>query len=224
VRRLAVVVLLTAALAGCGGKKASAPSLGTTNATTTVDSSGCHPIKTPYPQTRRAPKPKAALDPSKTYDVTLDTSCGSFTFRLDVKDSPHTTASFVSLVRRGYFLGTIFHRIVPGFVIQGGDPTGTGTSGPGYTTVDRPPKGTKYTEGTVAMAKTQSEPAGAAGSQFFVVIGPEAATLPPEYAVLGHVTKGLDVAKRIGTFGNANDPSGSPSRLVVIEKATVDVH
>jgi cyclophilin family peptidyl-prolyl cis-trans isomerase len=130
----------------------------------------------------------------------------------------------VSLVRRGYFLGTIFHRIVPGFVIQGGDPTGTGTSGPGYTTVDRPPRDTKYTEGTVAMAKTPSEPAGTAGSQFFVVVGPAAATLPPDYALLGQVTKGLDVAKRIGNFGDPNDPSGAPLRLVVIEKATVDVH
>src|SRR5262249_49121978 len=81
---------------------------------------------------RRAPKPTTTLDPSKTYDVTLVTSCGSITFRLDVKDSPKTTASFVSLVRRRFFIGTVFHRIIPGFVIQGGDPTGTGTEGPGY--------------------------------------------------------------------------------------------
>jgi cyclophilin family peptidyl-prolyl cis-trans isomerase len=222
--RLAVVAVLAVALVGCGGKKAIPNTLGTTNATTTVDADGCHPIKTPDPERRRAPKPTQALDPSKTYDVTLDTNCGSMTIRLDVEDSPHTTASFVSLVRRHYFLDTIFHRIVPGFVIQGGDPTGTGTSGPGYTTVDRPPADTKYKEGVVAMAKTQTEPPGTAGSQFFVVIGPDAATLPPDYALLGHVTRGLDIAKRIGNFGDPSDPSGAPLRLVVIEKATVDVH
>ena len=215
-----LVFLAALALTACGGKKEAAP-LGTTNATTTVDSDGCHPIKTPDPEKRTAPKPTTKLDPKKTYDVTLETNCGSFTFRLDVKDSPNTTASFVSLVHRRFFIDTVFHRIIPGFVIQGGDPTGTGTEGPGYETVDKPPADAKYTEGVVAMAKTQTEPAGTAGSQFFVVIGPDAASLTPDYALLGKVTKGLDVAKRIGTFGNAN---GDISRLVVIEKATVDVH
>jgi peptidyl-prolyl cis-trans isomerase B (cyclophilin B) len=217
-RRL-LVLLAVLVLAACGGKKKipNQPPPGT------PDAEGCFRLTTvPTPEKRTAPKPKTALDPKKTYDVTLATNCGSFTFRLDVKDSPHTTASFVSLVRRGYFLQTIFHRIVPDFVIQGGDPTGTGTSGPGYTTVDRPPAGTKYTVGTVAMAKTQTEPAGTSGSQFFVVTGKDALTLGPVYAVLGHVTKGLDVVKRIGQLG---DPSTEqPTRLVVIQKATVDVH
>ena len=215
------LVAVLALTVGCGSKKEPA-SLGTTNGTTTVDADGCHAIKTPDPERRRAPKPTAALDPAKIYDVTLDTNCGSFTFRLDVTDSPKTTASFVSLVRRHYFIGTIFHRIIPGFVIQGGDPTGTGTEGPGYTTVDKPPASAKYTEGVVAMAKTQTEAAGTAGSQFFVVIGPDAASLTPDYALLGKVTKGLDVAKRIGNFGDPN--TGQPLRLVEIEKATVDVH
>jgi cyclophilin family peptidyl-prolyl cis-trans isomerase len=221
--RIATLAVLAVALVGCGGKKAVPATLGTTNATTTVDSDGCRPIETPNPEERHAPQPKQPLDAAKTYDVTLETNCGSITIRLDVKDSPRTTASFVSLARRGYFRDTIFHRIVPGFVIQGGDPTGTGTSGPGYSTVDRPPKGTKYTEGTVAMAKTQTEAPGTAGSQFFIVIGPAAESLQPDYALLGHVTEGLDVAKRIGNFGDPSDPSGSPLRLVVIEKATVHV-
>jgi cyclophilin family peptidyl-prolyl cis-trans isomerase len=220
--KLALVLLaIVATTAACGSKKEPA-SLGTTSATTTVDADGCHAIKTPTPAKRRAPKPTTALDPSKIYDVTLVTNCGTISFELDVKDSPKTTASFVSLVRRGFFLGTIFHRIIPGFVIQGGDPTGTGSEGPGYETVDKPPTSTKYTEGVVAMAKTASEAPGTSGSQFFIVVGPDASSLTPDYALLGTVTKGLDVAKRIATFG---DPStGQPLRLIVIEKATVDVH
>ncbi|HWJ33563.1 MAG TPA: peptidylprolyl isomerase, partial [Gaiellaceae bacterium] len=127
-----------------------------------------------------------------------------------------------SLVRRRFFIDTIFHRMIPGFVIHGGDPTGTGNEGPGYETVDAPPKSTRYTEGVVAMAKTQTEAAGTAGSQFFIVVGPDAESLTPDYALLGNVTEGLDVAKRIGNFGDPN--TGEPLRLVVIEKATVDVH
>lgn len=219
--RLLVLLVAAGALTACGGNKEPA-ALGTTNGTTTVDADGCHSIKTPNPEKRHAPKPTITLDPKKTYDVTLDTNCGSITFRLDVKDSPKTTASFVSLVRRHYFVGTIFHRIIPGFVIQGGDPTGTGTEGPGYETVEAPPKSTKYTEGVVAMAKTQTEAAGTAGSQFFIVIGPDAATLTPDYALLGKVTEGLDVAKRIGNFGDPN--TGAVTRLIEIEKATVHVH
>ena len=219
-KRLVLLLAAVLALTACGGKKEPA-SLGTTNGTTTVDSDGCHAIKTPDPKQRDVPKPTVTLDPKKTYDVTLETNCGSITIRLDVKDSPKTTASFVSLIRRRYFLDTVFHRIIPGFVIQGGDPTGSGNGGPGYETVEAPPSSTKYTEGVVAMAKTQAEAAGTAGSQFFIVIGPDAATLTPDYALLGNVTKGLDVAKRIGNFGDAN---GDISRLIEIEKATVDVH
>jgi len=219
-KRLVLLLAAVLALTACGGKKEPA-SLGTTNGTTTVDSDGCHAIKTPDPKQRDVPKPTVTLDPKKTYDVTLETNCGSITIRLDVKDSPKTTASFVSLVRRHYFIDTVFHRIIPGFVIQGGDPTGSGNGGPGYETVEAPPSSTKYTEGVVAMAKTQAEAAGTAGSQFFIVIGPDAATLTPDYALLGNVTKGLDVAKRIGNFGDAN---GDISRLIEIEKATVDVH
>jgi cyclophilin family peptidyl-prolyl cis-trans isomerase len=220
-KRLLLILVAVLALTACGGKK-EPTSLATTNGTTIVDSDGCRSIKTPDPETRHVPKPTITLDASKTYDITLDTNCGSITIRLDVKDSPKTTASFVSLIRRHFFIGTVFHRIIPGFVIQGGDPTGSGNDGPGYETVEAPPTSTKYTEGVVAMAKTQDEAAGTAGSQFFIVIGPDAATLTPDYALLGNVTEGLDVAKRIGNFGDPN--TGAITRLVEIEKATVDVH
>ena len=153
------------------------------------------------------------LDKSKAHTVRVLTNYGSFDIRLDVEDSPCTTSSFAALVGKGFFDGTRFHRIVPGFVIQGGDPTGTGRGGPGYTVVDVPPKNSLYTEGVVAMAKAADEPAGTAGSQFFVVTAANAG-LPPEYAILGVVTKGLKVVERIGKFGNPT--TEQPTRRVVV--------
>ena len=132
------------------------------------------------------------LDPKRAHTVDVLTNFGRFAIRLDVADSPCVTSSFASLVRKRFFDGTVFHRIVPGFVIQGGDPTATGTGGPGYTVVDVPPANSLYTEGVVAMAKSSSEARGAAGSQFFVVTASNAG-LPPDYAILGVVTKGLKV-------------------------------
>jgi cyclophilin family peptidyl-prolyl cis-trans isomerase len=158
------------------------------------------------------------LDPKQPHTVGVLTNYGRFTFRLDVEDSPCVTSSFASLVRRGFFDGTVFHRIVPGFVIQGGDPTGTGRGGPGYTVVDAPPKNSLYTEGVVAMAKSESEPPGTAGSQFFIVTAPDAG-LPPDYAILGVVTKGLKVVERIGRLGNR--VTERPTRRVVVLKMTV---
>ena len=123
-------------------------------------------------------------------------------------------------MQKKYFDGTVFHRIVPGFVIQGGDPTGTGGGGPGYKTVDKPPASTRYTHGVVAMAKTQAEAPGTSGSQFFVVTARDAG-LPPDYAVLGKVVQGLDVVDRIGKLGDVNE---RPTELVQIEHAAVTIH
>jgi cyclophilin family peptidyl-prolyl cis-trans isomerase len=217
-RRGLSLALVALAAAGCGGQK----KIPNTLPPTSTDSAGCVALaKTPTPSERHAPKPTKRLDASKTYDVTLHTSCGDIAIRLAARTSPATTASFVSLVRRHYFDGTIFHRIVPGFVIQGGDPTGTGTSGPGYSTVDPAPPGTKYTLGVAAMAKTAAEKAGTAGSQFFIVTAKDA-RLPPDYAVLGKVVGGLDNVERIGQLGDGQ--TGSPTRLVEIKRATLDVH
>ncbi len=111
---------------------------------------------------------------------------------------------------------------MPGFVIQGGDPTQAGNGGPGYQTVDPPPAGSTYDEGVVAMAKLGTEAPGTSGSQFFVVSGPSAGTLPPDYAIVGNVTSGMDTVKRIDGFGDVNDPSGTPTRPVVVESVTVE--
>jgi peptidyl-prolyl cis-trans isomerase B (cyclophilin B) len=157
------------------------------------------------------------LDPATTYTVDVRTNLGAFTFALDVKESPCTTSSFASLVRKKFLDGTRFHRIVPGFVIQGGDPTGTGRGGPGYSVVDSPPSDARYTRGVVAMAKTPDEPAGTAGSQFFIVTGADAG-LTPDYALLGKVTNGLPVVERIGRLGDAME---HPTRKVTVLQMTV---
>ena len=149
----------------------------------------------------------------------MTTNCGEFTIALDPAASPNTVASFVALAEDGFFDDTVFHRIVPGFVIQGGDPTATGTGGPGYQTVDPPAPSTKYPFGTVAMAKSAAEAPGTSGSQFFVVTAPDA-QLPPEYAVIGTVTEGSDVVTKIGTLG---DPATEqPTQPVVVESITID--
>lgn len=209
---LAVALLV---LAGCGGSTSGAKPALTPVGT---DASGCRKVQQPAAAARNASKPTRELDASKTYEVVVNTNCGSFTIELAVKTSPATTASFASLVQKRYFDKTVFHRIVPGFVIQGGDPTASGTGGPGYSTVDAPPSSAKYTLGVVAMAKTGAEAPGTSGSQFFVVTADDA-QLPPDYAILGKVTKGLDVVKRIGELG---DPTTEqPTRVVEIEKATL---
>jgi len=150
----------------------------------------------------------------------MQTSCGEIEIALDVKRAPKTSASFVYLARRGFFDGLAFHRIVRGFVVQGGDPAGNGQGGPGYTVVEPPPAGTRYTRGTVAMAKTQSDPPGASGSQFYIVTGTDAG-LPPDYAVLGKVLRGdavLGAMDAVPTAGPSND---TPTAAVVINRVTI---
>jgi peptidyl-prolyl cis-trans isomerase B (cyclophilin B) len=148
----------------------------------------------------------------------MRTTHGEFTFELDADASPNAVASFTELAQKGFFDGTAFHRIVPGFVIQGGDPTGTGTGGPGHSTVDTPAADTSYEQGVVAMAKTASDPPGTAGSQFFVVTADDAG-LPPDYAVIGRVTDGIDVVLRIGELGDA---SQKPTEPVAVESVSID--
>lgn len=217
-------------LAGCGGGDddgASAESTPDTNPATAgakqTSAPGCKRASAPEPRADGSlERPAVAnLPTGKRYDVTFSTNCGAFTIQVDQQAAPATAASFVSLARKGFFDGTVFHRIVPGFVIQGGDPTGSGQGGPGYSTTDKPPADTVYKRGTVAMAKTGSEPAGTAGSQFFVVTG-QAPGLAPEYATLGRVSKGLPVVERIGQLGDpSSGGSGTPLEPVVIKRTKV---
>ena len=198
-RRLALLLVVLVA-AGCGGgKKAAAPA-------------------------PRAPEtlkpPTAQLDTSKHWTLAFATDRGTFVVALEPRVSPRAAASLVALAKRGYFDNTIFHRIVPGYIIQGGDPTQSGQGDPGYTTIDPPPPGTRYTTGVVAMGKTANEAPGTAGSQFFVMTG-DAPSLPPDYAVVGRVASGMSVVDKIGEFGDASDPTGAPTKIVVVKRVTV---
>jgi peptidyl-prolyl cis-trans isomerase B (cyclophilin B) len=219
VRSLPILLATLVFLAGCGGGSDEASS-GDTSGTTTTTVSECADVDTPD---ARNPEPATApsepLDPAKTYTVTFDTSCGSFTVTLDQKLAPKTSASLVALAGDGYFDDTIFHRVVQGFVIQGGDPTQSGSGGPGYSTVDAPPSDAKYTKGVVAMAKSQVEAPGTAGSQFFVVTGDDAG-LPPDYAIVGTVTDGMDTVERIDALGVPGG-DGLPTKPVVVNSVTV---
>jgi cyclophilin family peptidyl-prolyl cis-trans isomerase len=199
IARLSLIPLVVA-LAACGGGSKTTGS--TENACDVRGSDTTFPL----------------LSPKRPHTVGVVTNLGSFEIRLDVANSQCVTSSFAALVRRGFFDRTVFHRIVPDFVIQGGDPSGTGTGGPGYIVVEAPPAGSRYTKGVVAMAKAGDEPPGAAGSQFFVVTADDAG-LPPDYAILGTVSKGLNVVGRIGALGNA--ATEEPTRRVVVLRMTV---
>jgi len=163
-------------------------------------------------------RPKLELERDKTYTATVDTNCGQFVIELDSKRAPETSASFVSLAREGFYDGLGFHRIAPGFVVQGGDPKGDGTGGPGYKTREAPPDDVAYTEGVVAMAKGGPEPAGTGGSQFFIVTGPDA-NLPADYAVLGKVTEGIENVKAMEALASTED--GPPSEPIVMSKVAI---
>jgi peptidyl-prolyl cis-trans isomerase B (cyclophilin B) len=209
--RLAAIAAATLLLAGCGGGGSGSAA---TSTSSTRPPGGCSEVPPPtFRKESKRPAPTSRLDAGKTYTVEVRTNCGDFTITLDQKTSPNAAASFFELAKQNFYDGIVFHRILPSFVVQGGDPTGTGAGGPGYRTLDKPPRNTRYSRGVVAMAKTAADPRGTAGSQFFVVTPPQV-QLAPDYAVIGRVTKGLDVVLRIGTYG---DSSGTPLKRVVIE-------
>jgi peptidyl-prolyl cis-trans isomerase B (cyclophilin B) len=140
-----------------------------------------------------ATAPEMQIDLNTFYDVTITTPKGDIVMELDPELAPNTVNNFVSLAKQGYYDGVIFHRVVPEFVIQGGDPTGTGTGGPGYKFEDEPVKG-EYVDGSVAMANAGPD---TNGSQFFICIDDCRSKLTPNYNLFGIVTDGLDVAKSI---------------------------
>jgi peptidyl-prolyl cis-trans isomerase B (cyclophilin B) len=201
-------VLTAGLLAGCGGD-------GGEDGTSSLPV-GCSEVSAPPSKQVHLSRPEQALRAPATASV--ETSCGTFAISLDVARAPKTASSFAYLARQGVYDGTVFHRIEPGFVIQGGDPSGSGTGGPGYFVDEPPPQDLSYVRGVAAMAKSAAEPPGRSGSQFFVVTVPDAG-LTPDYALLGRVTGGFDVVERIAELGT---PGGKPKAPVVIRRITVE--
>jgi peptidyl-prolyl cis-trans isomerase B (cyclophilin B) len=220
-RVIALLLALTLLLAACGeGDDPGDETAATPAPTEEAAPAGCEAAEEPEPKGEgKLKKPNEQLDGAKTYVASVSTNCGDFEITLDAKRAPKTGGSFKSLADQGFFDGTTFHRIVSGFVIQGGDPKGDGTGGPGYSVVEAPPKDLLYTKGVVAMAKTGTEPAGTSGSQFFVVTA-EDAQLPPDYALLGKVTGGQDVVDKIGVV-EIDPATEQPVEPVVIQSVKV---
>jgi cyclophilin family peptidyl-prolyl cis-trans isomerase len=155
------------------------------------------------------------IDPTKQYRAEVVTSKGTMTIVLDAVGAPKTVNNFVFLARWHYYDGIVFHRIIPGFMLQGGDPEGSGRGGPGYRFDDELPAPGRYEIGSLAMANAGPD---TNGSQFFIVSGPDGTSLPPSYSLFGKVVGGLDVVKAIESVGSR---SGAPSEEVVIESVTV---
>jgi len=145
------------------------------------------------------------INTSASYTAVVKTDVGTFDIALDAKAAPKTVNNFVFLARYHFYDGVIFHRVMPGFVVQGGDPTGTGTGGPGYTFADELPKAGSYKLGSVAMANIGKPNTN--GSQFFIVVGTQGEQLPPSYSLFGQVTSGMSVVQKIASDGSA---SGTP--------------
>jgi len=184
-------------------------------------------MATPFPpfdgsaskQQKFSSPPEMGIDPAKRYTATMSTSMGELVIALDPIKAPKTVNNFVFLALHHYYDGVIFHRIINGFVCQGGDPEGSGRGGPGYRFEDELPKAGQYEIGSVAMANAGPN---TNGSQFFLISGPSGASLPPQYSLFGKIVKGLDVLdamQRVPTGGGDR-----PKTDVVIHSVTVTEH
>jgi len=215
-------------LVACGSEDSSgttAPPDTGQSATTEADASSdaatateCPPVEGTGTQTQQFDEaPPMCLEDGATYQAVVTTNKGEFTIDLDPTSAPVAANNFVFLARNEYFDDTLCHRIIPNFVIQCGDPTATGTGGPGYTIVDEPPS-VPYEIGSVAMAKTQAPDS--AGSQFFIITGTDGAALPPEYALFGTVTDGFDTT--VEAMAAAGTPgAGTPSEPIEIQSIRI---
>jgi cyclophilin family peptidyl-prolyl cis-trans isomerase len=167
-----------------------------------------------------AQAPAMKIDAAKTYTATIETNKGTVTVELFPSDAPNTVNNFVCLAEDGYFDGTPFHRIVKGFVIQGGDPTGTGMGGPGYR-FDDEPVARDYERGILAMANAGPN---TNGSQFFIVLEDLRGKLPKNYTIFGQVTEGMDVVDAIADTPTSVGRSGeksTPNEPIMVEKVTI---
>jgi peptidyl-prolyl cis-trans isomerase B (cyclophilin B) len=223
-----LIACLALVLAGCGdsGEKeaTSTPEAATTEAAPAPNESlpkGCENVAKPAPKDVGELKaPTEKLNKSKTYVAKVSTTCGDFEITLDAKRAPITGGSFKYLADQKFFDGLTFHRIVPDFVIQGGDPAGDGSGGPGYQFDNEVSKKVTFDDGGIlAYANSGND---TNGSQFFITLGPQPDLDPTpsaSYTIFGKVTKGMDVVQHIGALPTEAD---APTQPVYIDSITVD--
>jgi cyclophilin family peptidyl-prolyl cis-trans isomerase len=202
----AAALIAAPVLAGCGSSDSASSTASSTAAADTAASGA---------KTWSAP-PEMSIDVNAAYTADLTTSEGDIQIALDPKQAPMTVNNFVFLAKQGFYDGVTFHRVIPDFVIQGGDPQGTGQGGPGYEFEDELPNAGAYKVGSVAMANAGPN---TNGSQFFIIVGAQGAALPPAYSLFGKVTQGQDVADKISTMAAAGTETPDPP--VTIEKVTI---
>lgn len=221
-RAAALAACAVLALAGCGsddGSGAGSGDGGSSGAETTAISGetecppegGAQVRATSFEQA-----PPMCIDEAKTYTATMTTDAGEVTIELDAKQAPETVNNFVVLARYKYYDGLTFHRVIKDFMAQGGDPSGDGSGGPGYTFDDELPKRGDYEIGSVAMANAGEN---TNGSQFFIITGDAGVQLPPSYSLFGTVTTGMDAVEKIEADGSAGD--GAPATVYTIESVTI---
>jgi cyclophilin family peptidyl-prolyl cis-trans isomerase len=231
-RRVVILVIVAAVVVGVsllifrpGKKQSSAPTTTTTTSPTaaaqlavdnTSKAAGCPPTPTaPLPTPTWKSPPPTTVDPSKTYTATIKTDAGTITANLDAKTAPTAVNDFLFLVNQKYYNCVTFHRVIPQFMDQTGDPTGTGTGSVGYTVQGEVPAtaNPQYPIGSLAMAKTSAAPNGTSSNQFFIVAGSQGESLPPQYALFGQVTSGQNVVDAINADGDATN-NGTPPKVV----------
>jgi peptidyl-prolyl cis-trans isomerase B (cyclophilin B) len=213
---LATILMVAAAtLVACGDNDDDATSSAAAPA-------GCAEVSPPEPKEVDLKRPDVAAPLPHELTAVMETSCGSFEIALDTRGSPKTVNSFVYLAEEDVYDETLFHRVALDFVIQGGDPLGTGLGDPGYFVDEPPPDGIEYTHGVVAMAKSPDEPPGRSGSQFFIVTAVDTGIPTPDSAVLGEVSSGEEVVERIAATADPAGETDEPTATVVLHDVTVE--
>jgi len=212
--RVAVVVLVVLTVFGLLFTVLSGGDGGDEGADTA--SGNCPEVDGSSPRTTSfAAPPPVCISSSKTYVADMQTSKGLITITLNAQSAPRTVNNFVVLARYHYFDTQVFHRIIPGFVVQGGSPDGSGNGNPGYQFADELPQAGAYKVGSLAMANSGPD---TNGSQFFIIVGDQGVGLPPNYSLFGQVTGGIDVAHAIEAVGTG---SGEPTEMVTIQTVTI---
>ncbi len=208
-------LMLAVALTGCGSP--APESTGTSGAGASADTVECPPVEGSSDRvTRFSAPPPMCIDPKKTYTANVVTDAGAFTITLDAAKAPTTVNNFVVLSRYHFYDGVVFHRVIKGFMAQGGDPEGTGSGGPGYEFKDELPQAGQYTVGSVAMANAGPN---TNGSQFFIVTGDKGVSLQPDYSLFGQVSEGMETVRAIEADGTTGE--GRPTKIHSITSVTI---